>query len=312
MKLKDECTVINHMDTKKLDLNLLLALEALLAEHNVSKAAKRLNLSQPALSTQLTRLRALLGDQLFVPTSRGMLPTARALELQDPLRDALDRVRLIVRNEDAFNPSTSRLSFSFASSDYMQVAVLLPFLLELRSSAPDVLAKVSLSDSRTIREELERGDADLAFLQPERVDGSLRSQSLFEESYVGVARKHTVPEGVMTLERFLAANHVIVTPRSEGFRGATDAALQRIGRERHVGLAVSSFLFLIEAVTRSDLIALAPRRLAVLYRDRVDLFEPPIQVPGFSISMIWHDRTHQHSGNRWLRERLAQFCMGLE
>src|ERR1700761_792084 len=124
------------MDTKKLDLNLLQALEALLAERNVTRAARRLNLSQPALSTQLARLRAMFGDELFVPTSRGVLPTARALDLQQPLREALDRLRGVVDSGNEFDPASSRMTFSLAGSDYMQVAVLLPFLLGLRSEAP--------------------------------------------------------------------------------------------------------------------------------------------------------------------------------
>jgi DNA-binding transcriptional LysR family regulator len=297
------------MDTKKLDLNLLLALEALLTERNVTRAARRLNLSQPALSTQLARLRTLFADELFVPTSRGVLPTARALELQQPLRDALDRLREVVKPANTFDPAASPLSFSFAGTDYMQVAVLLPFLLELRSEAPDLRAQVRLSDSRTITSELEQGDADIAFLQPERVDGALRSQLLLEEKYVGIARKGSLGGRSMSLKRFLTANHVIVSPRGEGFRGPTDAALEKSGHERKVCFAVSSFIFLVEAVANSDLLAMAPKRLALLHADKLDMFEAPVTVPGFSISMIWHDRTHHHAGQMWLRQRLLDFCL---
>ncbi len=310
LPLKVRCAAIAYMNTRKLDLNLLLALEALLTERNVTRAAKRLNLSQPALSTQLARLRSLFGDQLFVPTSRGMLPTARALELQDPVRDALDRMRVIVGSKDAFDPTESRLSFSLAGTDYMQVAVLLPFLLGLRTVAPKFRVMVRVSDSRIMTGELERGEADLAFLQPERVDGALRSQLLLEEEYVGVARKGSVPPGSMTLDRFASASHVIVSPRAEGFRGATDAALEKVGRERQVCLAVSSFVFLIETVSRSDMLAMAPRRLAACYNDRIDVFDAPVPVPSFSISMVWHDRTHEHPGHQWLRKQLVEFCAG--
>ena len=296
------------MDTKNLDLNLLQALEALLAERNVTRAAKRLNLSQPALSTQLARLRSMFGDELFVSTSRGVLPTARALELQRPLREALDRLRIIVSTRDEFEPASTRMSFSLAGSDYMQVAVLLPFLLGLRSEAPQLRARVLLSDSRTVASELEQGDADIAFLQPERVNGALRSQLLFTERYVGIARKGLLSSETMTLARFLAADHIIVSPRAEGFRGPTDAALEGLGHERNVSFAVSSFVFLIQAVSESDLIAVAPKRLALANADKLDLFEAPVAIPDFTIAMIWHDRTHQHPGHRWLRQRLADFC----
>ena len=297
------------MDTKKLDLNLLQALEALLAERNVTRAAKRLNLSQPALSTQLARLRAMFGDELFVPTSRGVLPTARALDLQQPLREALDRLRGVVDSGNEFDPASSRMTFSLAGSDYMQVAVLLPFLLGLRSEAPRLRTRVLLSDSRTVASELEQGDADVAFLQPELVNGALRSQPLFVERYVCIARRGLLAPGSMTLDRFLAADHVVVSPRAEGFRGPTDTALEALGRERNVCFAVSSFVFLIEAVSKSDLIAVAPRRLALANADKLDLFDAPLAIPDFAIAMIWHDRTHQHPGHRWLRQRLTEFCV---
>jgi DNA-binding transcriptional LysR family regulator len=243
-----------------------------------------------------------------VPTSRGVLPTARALDLQQPLREALDRLRVIVGTTTEFEPSGSRMSCSLAGSDYMQVAILLPFLLDLRSQAPQLRARVLLSDSRTIASELEQGDADVAFLQPERVNGALRSQMLFIERYVCITRKGLLASKSMTLDRFLAADHVVVSPRAEGFRGPTDAALEALGCERNVSFAVSSFLFLIEAVSKSDLIALAPRRLALANADKLDLFDAPLAIPAFTIAMIWHDRTHQHPGHRWLRQRLADFC----
>jgi DNA-binding transcriptional LysR family regulator len=190
----------------------------------------------------------------------------------------------------------------------MQVAVLLPFLLELRSEAPNLRAQVRLSDSRTVTSELEQGDADIALLQPERVAGTLRSQLLLEEKYIGIARKGSLGTKSMSLKRFLAASHVIVSPRGEGFLGPTDTALASLGRERTVCFAVSSFIFLVEAVANSDLLAMAPSRLALLHADKLDVFEAPLRVPGFSIAMIWHDRTHRHAGHLWLRQRLAAFC----
>ncbi len=296
------------MDTRKSDLNLLLAFEALLAERNVTKAAKRLNLSQPALSAQLARLRSLFADELFVPTSRGVLPTARALELEDPLRETLERARVLIGSRDVFNPEESRLSFALGGSDYVQIAVLLPFLLLLHAEAPNLRARLCLNDSRTAGTDMAKGELDLSFLQPKRVEGNLRSQVLFQENYVGIARKGSLQNGAIDMERFLAASHVIVSPRSEGYRGPTDTALATLGFERDVCFAVSSFVVLIDAVATSDLLAMAPRRLALANLNRVDVFDPPLAVPGFSIAMVWHDRTHHHSGHRWLRQRLSDFC----
>jgi len=249
--------------TTKLDLNLLLALEVLLAERNVTRAAKRLNISQPALSSQITRLRALFGDPLFLPTSRGVLPTARALEMQAPLREALDQLRMVIGQGQAFEPASAAMTFAVSGTDYLQIAVLLPFLLQLRSEAPAIRLMVRLGDSRTAAAELERGDVDVAFLQPENVSAGLRSMEVFQERYVGIVRKGSLPTGSMDIDEFTRAGHVIVSPRAEGFAGPTDDALATIGRQRRVLLAVSSFVFLIEAVAQSDLLALAACRSEV-------------------------------------------------
>jgi DNA-binding transcriptional LysR family regulator len=297
------------MDTRKLDLNLLLALEALLAEMNVTRAARRLNLSQPALSAQLARLRTLFNDQLLIPTPRGMLPTAMALELHEPLRQSIDQMRALVSRSQSFDPSSAAITFSISSSDYMQVAILLPFLLKINQAAPSVRVMVRLGDIRLARNELERGDVDVTFVQTGDVEGpELRSLDVLSERYVGIARKGTVDRGGMTMDRFLASRHVIVSPRAEGFAGPTDEALAAMGLKRTVGFAVSSFMFLLEAVAGCDLLALAPERLAARYADRVDVFDPPLPVSGFQIAMVWHDRTHDHPGQVWLRQQLAAFC----
>jgi DNA-binding transcriptional LysR family regulator len=297
------------MNSSRPDLNLLLAFEALLTERNVTRAAKRLHLSQPALSQQLARLRTVFNDQLFVPAARGVVPTARAIELQEPLRLALDQARALVGHGRAFDPSTAETTFSIAASDYVQITILLPFLLELHGSAPNVRVMVRLGDSRTAAAELERGDVDVAFLQPEKVGDGLRQAVLFTEDYVGICRKGLLEgDADLSLDEFTARAHVIVSPRAEGFVGPTDVALEQIGRERRVVFALSSFVFLIEAVANSDLLALAPGRLASRNLDRVDEFRPPVKVPGFTIAMAWHDRTQEHPGCLWLRNELVQFC----
>ena len=300
------------MDDKKIDLNLLLAFEALLAELNVTRAAQRLNLSQPALSAKLTRLRVLFGDELFIPTSRGVIPTAKASELQGPLRQALDQMRGLVASSHRFDPSTAEMTFSISCSDYVQVAILLPFLLELNKTAPKIKVMVKQNhDSNSLAIELDRGEVDVVFLQREDLEGTvLRRLDVFTERYVGVARKGNPVAKSMTIDRFTAERHIIVSPRAEGFQGPTDVALATVGRFRDVAFAVSSFVFLVEAVSRSDLIAVAPERLVARYEDRVDVFEPPVPVPGFTIAMAWHDRTHGHPGRVWLRTQLAEFCQG--
>ena len=297
------------MDDKRPDLNLLLALDALLSEQNVTRAARRLNLSQPALSAQLARLRDLFGDQLFVPTSRGVLPTAVAEELREPVRRALEGAKGVFGQGRGFDPATAEFTFTIASSDYMQVAVLLPFLTALSEAAPKVRVMAKLGSPRTVRTELERGDLDLAFVQtgsPETF--GLHALSVLEETYIGIARRGSVSTGKMPMKRFIGARHIIVSPAGDGFFGPTDTALATAGLTRTVSFAVSSFVTLIEAVAQSDLIAMAPERLARRYADRLDLFKAPLDVSGFGIAMVWHDRTKDHPAHRWLRDRLSAFC----
>lgn len=300
------------MDGKKLDLNLLLALEALLAESNVTRAARRLNLSQSALSAQLARLRSLFGDQLLIPTSRGMLPTAKATELQAPLRQALDQVRSVVSGAKGFDPATADFIFSISSSDYMQISILLPLLLRMNEAFPALRVMLRQAhNSRTVSAELQSGDTDVAFLQTQDVENTdLRYLEVLSEKYVGIARKGTVPEGAMCIDRFVGLRQIIVSPRAEGFSGSTDDALAARGLSRQVAFAVSSFVFLVEAVSRCDLVAMAPARLAARYADRIDTFEPPVPVEGFKIAMVWHDRTHGHPARAWLRDQLASYCAG--
>jgi DNA-binding transcriptional LysR family regulator len=296
------------MDTK-FDLNLLLAFEALLAEGSVTRAARRLNLSQPALSSQLARLRALFGDQLFIPTSRGVLPTERALGLRDALNATLDATRALVDATRKFEPAQAENIFSLAATDYVQIAVLLPFILELRAIAPRLRFMVRLGDSRTTLTDLTNGSVHLAFIQPENMDSSLRGRDLFHDQYVGIERKRAGRgKRSMLLDEFLARDHVIVSPRAEGFRGPTDQVLKDIGATRRVGLAVSSFVFLVEAVARSSMIAMAPARLAAQHRDRVSTFVAPVAVPDFTIAMVWHERCHSHPAHSWLRDRMVAFC----
>jgi DNA-binding transcriptional LysR family regulator len=297
------------MDTRKLDLNLLVALEALLAERNVTRAARRLNLSQPALSAQLNRLRDIFGDPLLLPAQRGMIATARALELQEPLHRALEQVRGVVAEQASFDPATADMTFALAASDYVQYAVLMPLSLALQRDAPSVRIAWRPIDGRTIAGQMESGEVDLGFITPETAPDALRSRKLFDEAYVCIARRnHPMVARKLDLATFASLGHLIVSPRGGGFSGPTDTALQALGHERRVGLSVASFLMAPEIVARSDMVALVPRRLVQDRADRLQIIEPPLPVPGFTISLVWHDRTTAHPAQRWLRERIISLA----
>ncbi|WLA83282.1 LysR family transcriptional regulator [Bradyrhizobium elkanii] len=295
------------MDTKRLDFNLLVALEALLVERNVTKAALRLNLSQPALSAQLNRLRDLFGDQLLTPAQRGMIPTERALELQGPLNAALEQVRRVVADRNPFDPATADITVSIAASDYVQYAVLMPLTLELARKAPKLRIAWRPIDGRLIGDQLARGEVDLAVTTPDTAPEQLKSRKLYDERFVCIARRnHPLLRRSCDLDAFCSLPHVIVSPRGGGFTGATDAALAKLGRSRRVVLSVSSFLMVPEVVAGSELIAVVPERVVRDRSDRVKVFEPPLSIPGFNIANVWHERTDGQPAFRWLRQSIVE------
>ncbi|WFF41992.1 LysR family transcriptional regulator [Salinicola endophyticus] len=293
------------MDIERLDLNLLVTLDTLLAERNVSRAADRLHLSQPAISTRLTRLRELLGDPLLLPAQRGMIPTQRALELQAPLHAALESVRQVVASTSPFDPATASATVTLAASDYVQYAVLLPLALALRREAPGLAIAWRKLDHAALAAQMARGEVDLALTMPEMAPDTLRMRRLYHEHYVAIARAgHPEVSDPLDLDTFCALEHVIVSPQGGGFHGPVDDALAAVGRRRRVALSAPGFLVVPEIVARSELLALVPSRVAAGRGERLQRLVPPLIVPGFDMALLWHERTTTHPLQRWLRQRL--------
>ncbi|MFC4915502.1 MULTISPECIES: LysR family transcriptional regulator [Bradyrhizobium] len=302
---------IHFMDIKKVDLNLLVALDALLAEPNVTRAARRLGLSQPALSAQLARLRDLFGDPLFLPAQRGLTPTARAMELQAPVRQALDQVQGVLARGRGFDPATADVTVALACSDYVQVAIITPLVLDLRVSAPKLKLAIRQLDGSLLGQQMVSGVVDLAVMTPATAPAALRTRRLFHERYVTIARRqHPTVKGRLTLDDFVALEHVMVSPRGGGFDGPVDTALGKLGRKRSIAVSTASFLFVPDLVARSDLIATVPERLVRGRAERLQVLEPPLAVDGFTIGLVWHERTEQHPAHRWIRQRLRTLCAG--
>ena len=294
------------MDSKRLDLNLLVTLETLLVEQNVSKAAARLHLSQPAVSAQLSRLRDEFDDPLLIPAQRGMTPTAKAIELLDPLRQALDQVRAAVTTHRNFNPAKAKLTVAIACTDYLQVAVIKPLVVELRTRAPRVRVALHNLDTEQLEAQMARGDVDLALMTPQVAPRSLRTRHLFDERYVLIGRRnHPRLRKGITVEQFAQLEHVIVSLRGGGFVTPVDNALAALGHSRNVVLSAASFVFVPEIVAQSDFVALVPERLVYDRADKLKLVDCPFPVEGFAVGMVWHERSHGHSGQRWIREAIV-------
>ena len=290
-----------------MDLNLLVTLEALLAEQNVTKAANRLHLSQPAVSAQLSRLRDLFDDPLLIPAQRGMTPTAKALELLDPLRHALDQVRAALAEHRHFDPGNAKLTLAIACTDYLQAVVARPLAVALRKEAPGVRIALRHLDPLQLEAQMVRGDVDLALMTPEHGPGSLRARRLFDERYVLIGRKrHPGLRRGLTAEEFARLDHVIVSLRGGDFTTPVDDGLAALGDQRNVVLSAASFLIVPEIVSHSNFVALVPERLVRDRRDELKIVECPFPVPGFTVSMLWHERNHGHSGQRWVRETVME------
>lgn len=294
------------MDSKRLDLNLLVTLEALLEEQNVTRAAARLNLSQPAVSAQLNRLRDVFDDQLLIPAQRGMTATAKAIELLDPLHQALDQVRAAVDTHRPFDPATAILTVAIACTDYLQAAVIMPFVTELRTMAPGIRVALRNLDISHLEAQMARGDVDLALMTPQVAPPHVYTSHLFDERYVLIGRRdHPRLRPGLTVAEFAALEHVIVSLRGGDFVTPVDNTLAALGHSRNVVLSATSFLFVPAMVAQSDFVALVPERLIRDHAGALQAVDCPFPVEGFAVGMVWHERTHSHSGHRWLRTAIT-------
>jgi len=298
------------MNTKTTtDLNLLLTLEALLIEQNVTRAAQRLHLSQPAVSAQLRRLRTLFNDPLFIPLQRGMAPTSKALELLEPLRRSLDQLRATVSEHHHFDPEATALDVNIACTDYVQAALAQPFVLMLRQRFPGVRVALHHLDPNGLEAKLAKGEIDLALMTPGEEQSRLRSRHLFDERYVLIGRRgHPVLRPGISVAQFCTLEHVIVSLGGGAFSTPLDVGLAALGHRRKVVLSASSFLFVPGIVAQSDLVALVPARLVSDAAVMLDMVDCAFPIPGFSVSMLWHERHHGHHAQRWLRAMIAEFA----
>lgn len=295
-------------DIRSLDFNLLKTFHVLLEERSVTRAAARLALTQPAVSAMLNRLRENFGDPLFVRAQRGIVPTPRALELAEPLARVLRDIEVLLQPAD-FDPAHAQMTVSIAGTDYSLRAVVVPFLSALRQQAPGIRVAMLPIQDDLVEKQLERGELDLALLTPASAPPDLHARRLFDEKYTCVLRAgHPALEnGALSLERFCALDHAIVSYAGGAFRGATDAALEALGLSRRVVLSVPSFLVLPDILRASDLVAMVPRRL-VNDSTGLAIVDSPVDVPGFTKIVAWHERTHTNVAQAWLRALLFAVC----
>jgi len=294
------------MDVDGIEIRLLAVFDAVLRERSVTLAAETLGITQPAISQSLRRLRAHLGDPLFVRTPHGMEPTPRALELAEPIGAMLRIARERLGTPGRFDPARSERVFAFFSSDAGTV-VFLPALAErLRAIAPLTRIRVVPVMPRRFPEGLQSGEADLALGSFPDLGAGIFQQRLYEDSYVCVVRgDHPRFGRRITRQQFLDAQHIVVT--AEG-TGHGHAAVERLLTEHlapgRIAVRVASFLAAPVIVARSDYVLTIPARVARAFAEpmRLRVLGPPIDLPRFEVRQYWHERFHHDAANRWFRE----------
>lgn len=296
------------MAASGIDLNLLTALEALLDESNVTRAARRLGVTQPAASHALARLRDLLGDPLLVRTPAGMQPTPRARELRPTVRAAIAAAEAVLQAAPPFDPATAERTFVATIPDQAGFQLLPRLVTRVAALAPRVRLDMRPAPSN-INLALAAGDLQLAvgvFRDPPPT--SLRQQPLWREDFVCVVRRGApASRGPFDLARYLDVDHLLVAPR--GTPGSfVDDELARAGHHRRIALVIPQFLIAPAIVAGSDLMWTAPGGLARAFADQLPLTvrDPPLVLPGFAVSARWHVRFDRDPGLAWLRGLLAE------
>ncbi|MEY3887278.1 MAG: HTH-type transcriptional regulator SyrM 1 [Pseudomonadota bacterium] len=293
------------MELAKLDLNLLLVFHHLLILKRVSAVAELLNMSQPAVSSALGRLRSSLDDELFIRTQAGMTPTPYALQLAAPVAMAMDGIQQALNVRGAFDPKTSTRNFTIALTDVGEM-YFLPVLMDaLAHAAPGVTLQVVSVAQSSLKEDMSNGQIDLAMGLLPQLQAGFFQQSLFKQKYVCLMRqKHPLAQlKSLTVSALFAAEHVRVLATGTG-HGRVDLALDKQKHQRKVRLTVPHYVALGDVLQHSNLIATVPERFALRIVKPFDLTmrDLPIKLDNSAIHQCWHGRLHRDPGHQWLRQ----------
>jgi len=308
----------------RVDLNLLVYLDALLRERNVTQAANQLNLSQPAMSNGLRRLRELFNDPLLVRTSDGMTPTERALELEPVVREVLAKIDQAVQPRGDFEPGSAHQVFRIMASDYAESTLLPSVLGRLRTLGPGLTLDI-MTPSDVSFLDVERGKVDMVINRFDAMPQSFHQILLWRDSFTCVLSPETPVLEDFTLDNYLRANHVWVSKTGMGVGvgvdpgdvqrlGWVDAALNKLGKKRQIRVFTRHYQAAMTLAEQNDLIVTLPTRAAQLKRNnpRVVLREPPLEIPPLELKMAWSPLLQHNPANRWLRKLIADTARELD
>ncbi|MBX5100331.1 LysR family transcriptional regulator [Rhizobium lentis] len=310
--------MLNLVDLSRTDLNLLVLFEAVLEERHVGRAAERLNLTSSAVSHGLGRLRRLLNDPLFLRTPKGVVPTARALELAAPIADVLAGVRTILSAAEPFDPATSTRRFTIGAPDGISAVLLAPLLAELAHVAPGIdigIRQLMPAPNESAPERAWRGAfadlddrlTDIAVIPTGHIPERFHVSGLYDEDFVVAMRAGHTFAAAPTLARYCELEHLVVSLGGDP-HGFVDEALARLGRARRVALTVPNFMFALAILAATDLICALPRRFAAMHAARfgVESVDAPLELTRFRINAILPKVALMDAGVAWLLAILEQ------
>jgi DNA-binding transcriptional LysR family regulator len=297
------------MSTPTLDTKLLRILDEILSQQNVSKAARKLGMSQPAVSAALRKIREIVKDPLVVSDGKGMVCTARALQIHPIVKQALENIDAVVAQSVPFDPSSAENVFRIASSDNVVHDVFTELISELRRVAPQVSLEFSaFGPNFDPFVALKDGQTDIVIGNFAELPENLHYSPLYQDKMVCLMRKgHAYAAGI-TRQQYLEAQHIGPTPHSVGKRGVVDQYLSRHRLKRDLIISVPFFSLTPYALLKTDLIATMNESVARFYADQLDLcvVDAPLPFPQVQYVQLWHDRTHSSAGLIWLRSKIIQ------
>jgi DNA-binding transcriptional LysR family regulator len=304
------------MDIGRIDLNLLVHLDVLLREQNVTKAASHLGITQPAMSNGLKRLRNLFNDPLLVRTSDGMAPTELALTLKPQVRDILSKVEKVVQPERSFDLNSGRI-FRIMASDYAESTLIPGVLAEVRRQAPTITLDV-LTPSDVSFEDVEQGRVDMAINRFDTLPQSFHQKTIWRDSFSCLMSPDNVLVKNFDLDSYLQASHIWVSktgfgvgvgvnPKDVQRLGWVDEALGRLGGKRDISVFTRHYQSAMQLAQQHDLVATLPTRAAKLKSQSSKLVVkvPPFDIPEFELKMAWSPLLQHNAGHKWLRQLIV-------
>ncbi|MFK3781328.1 LysR family transcriptional regulator [Agrobacterium sp. NPDC089420] len=303
--------IIVFMNLASVDLNLLVAFEALMEERNVTRAGQRIGLAQPSMSSALTRLRGLFADELFVRSVSGMQPTAKALSLAQPISEALGQIRGVFDAGSVFEPATARRRLTVAVTDYGDLVVVPPLVAALRREAPgiDLVVRPIINLAESVAS-LERGDIDALVGGHLPASARVIRHPLFDEHFVCIRDARRVDAGaIITTDEFTRLPHALFSSTGgDGVPGTIDAMLTRQGRKRRIAVTLPHVVAVPFAVAGTDLVATMAGRIAYRFAASagVAIVPLPFEVPVFVIELVHTRRAMADPGLRWFIDMVAR------